>query len=267
MAWLGEGRAMSDLGDRLIPASDVPKILGLHPGRGCTGWEIWCEQAFDVEPEKPRDHDMHAIMLPCLLDVASQHLGEFVAKLPTVTEFPIVAAGHGTTADLVFTKLVHRPEEWRAAPPAWAIARYQIAMRLHKAETSWIVAALPWWELRMHRVDYDEAYAAELFERAKAWHTEHFVNGVEPARLEPPRGDIVKRIRRKPGEECEIPNELVSRLEEARDTASRAKKAADDAKAQVLAHMKTATVGRVPDGPTVSLDRNARGSLLVNIQR
>lgn len=228
-----------------IGSSDIAAILGIHPH--LTQADIWLSKVEQLE-EPDQDADWIVVgnfLEPAVLEWAGSELGCVLDTDPPTVKNGIFHAhpdGYGEVDGkkiLVEAKTGQSDgygEQYTDHVPAHVFVQVQWQMMLTNRTTCYVAAALAsdyGIRFRMYVVDYDAEMCLDMAEKGRAWWEEFVVARKKPG-AEPPRLQMLKRVRRTPGTSTQVDQLAIKNWLEAKDGATAWAAREKEARAELL---------------------------------
>ena len=247
-----------------IGASEVSSLLGINPHG--SEWELWATKLGKLEPwdgneatKVGNDYER------ALLDIAERELGtltrQYRAKHATL---PMAATLDGYTLD-------NRPVEakttglvgpvfgrWGEAGsdeiPDYYLVQVHAQLMCTGADLAYLYALIAGRGTVRFEIEKSDSVAEMLGNEIANWWDWHIVRGIEPQQSEPPRLEVVKRLRKVPNKVVALPPEIGTVLAEFELCKERQKhltKSKEDCESAILMALGDAECGVLPDGRRV----------------
>lgn len=252
-----------------IGSSDAPAICGLDPFK--SAYDVWLEKMgklvdFDGSSEAAEIGNM--VEAP-LLDWAADTLKVKIKKnqrrvaglLAANHDALIVNAAEGMEAKSSGLVSGQTHEHWGEAGtdevPDRVIIQTAHQMLVSDLETVWVPALLPYRGRVLFRVDRENGLLGALEERLHGFWERHVLTGNPPEDSKPSL-EVLKRVRREPKSIVTIDGSLLAAFREAKEIASAAAKARDEAQSALLAALGDAEAGECELGTVTYLEQTRK---------
>ncbi len=239
---------------RGLGSSDMAAIFGVSRWKSAV--DVWAEKTgrVELEPGYPSEAaKIGSVVEPALLAMASEQLGrKVVAPSSTFVRGVLRANVDGMLdrfergSDIVEAKCHGSPVGYGApgssAVPEAVMLQVQHQMLCAESQRAY-VAVLDGSHLSfsLYEVPRDEGYCHEIEARAAEWWEKHIIGDTQP------EGaftlDTAARVTRQSGAATHIPSEIMEAYIVARESATAADRALDNAKAMLLTALGQAEIG------------------------
>lgn len=244
-----------------VGASEVAAVMGLSPWK--TAHDLWLEKTNKLD-EKPLENESMGIgsmVEDGLLDWWAVELGKKILKNQfRVHEGGIISATHDAlvvgepvgieakTAGIM--NPIQARDEWGEEGtdeiPDYYILQTQTQCLVSGLDVVHVPALIGGRGRRMYRVERSDKICAAILERVTLFWTENVLKDMPPDSI--PSLDVIRMRKREPGKVISLPAADVTYWQECETRRKEAEKAADFAKAAVLAAMQDAEIGESEAG-------------------
>jgi putative phage-type endonuclease len=254
-----------------IGASDVAAILGLNPYQSAYG--LWLEKTGQLEPSKESKATKAGNRFEYgVLDEAEEILGQLARNVHVKANglpFPLAS---NLDAQVVATR---RPVEGKTAGlisplnrdewgddgtdevPAPYLAQGQVHVLVTDQDLCHLPAFLGGRGFCMFKIERSNEFIEIIKEKCAAF-WEHVRTGNPPEQNIVPL-DVARRIRRKSGVTISVPDTVVLNWLDAKEREAEAKKAKEQAEAELLVHLGQAERGETQHGIVTYLESHRKG--------
>lgn len=247
---------------KFIGSSDASAVLGLNPYK--SAYDVWLEKMHRTKDIDDSDAvEVGNALEPSILDWGAAKMGVVIVKNPA----PVIHANGfmASRPDAIIPDLKEAFEakasgvvsyltkEWGAIETDEVPKQYNIQGLHHLAclGSEWGVchypALLGGVGLRMYHVERDEESIGYLEEILGKFHRDYILGGVPPDDSIPTM-DVVKRILRMPSKIVQVPADLITKWNDAKEAAKVASGELDIAKATLIAALGDAEAGESEAG-------------------
>jgi putative phage-type endonuclease len=227
---------------RYLGSSDMAAIMGFDPFRNA--YDVWLDKTGKLEPiEENKVMKRGRYLEPAILNFAEDTLGT-LEKDSTELEFikpqyyllshpdamfhnPIEAKSQGN-----YSKEVWGDENTDQVPDR-VIIQCHVHLICTDMKLCYIPVYLPYREFQMFHVDFDYEIAQSIIKAAQHFWLDHVLKDIPPEDVVPDLA-VVKRIRKLPKIDVDMPKDLWDKYSTAKQAAKIAKTEQDKAQAELL---------------------------------
>ncbi len=254
---------------RYIGASEVAAVLGLDPYR--TPWDVWADKTGKLEESVTSE----AARIGQVFEVGILRLAEEQLGKITLNQWRVLQGTHLSATDDAIVNETGRPveakfrgiykfvgDEWGEAGtdqvPDDVIAQAQTQLLCTGSDLCHVAVFMTGRGFALFVVPLDKDLGKTIIEEVETFWDKYIKTDTEPKQSQP-SASVIKRLRRKPGSEVDIPKELVEVLQLRKDALKIATKESKDADTALKAALGTAEAGKFDGGLVTFLQQTRKG--------